>query len=117
MPPSLEEWLPEDHLARFVVETVETLDTTALEEAYDRRGSEAYHPKMLLALLFYGYATGTFSSRKIEEATYDSVAFRYVPISIRITIRFARFADASWRSWRGFLSRSWKWPLRWVFWR
>jgi Transposase and inactivated derivatives len=78
MPPSLEEWLPEDHLARFVVETVETLDTTALEEAYDRRGSEAYHPKMLLALLFYGYATGTFSSRKIEEATYDSVAFRYV---------------------------------------
>lgn len=78
MPPSLEEWLPEDHLARFVVETVETLDTTALEEAYDRRGSDAYHPKMLLALLFYGYATGTFSSRKIEEATYDSVAFRYL---------------------------------------
>ncbi|MCS4116364.1 transposase [Salinibacter ruber] len=78
MPPSLEEWLPEDHLARFVVETVETLDTTALEEAYDGRGSEAYHPKMLLALLFYGYATGTYSSRKIEEATYDSVAFRYV---------------------------------------
>jgi transposase len=78
MPPSLEEWLPEDHLARFVVETVEHLDTTALEEAYDGRGSEAYHPKMLLALLFYGYAIGTFSSRKIEEATYDSVAFRYV---------------------------------------
>ncbi|WP_251963945.1 IS1182 family transposase [Salinibacter ruber] len=78
MPPSLEEWLPEDHLARFVVETVETLDTTVLEKAYDRRGSDAYHPKMLLALLFYGYATGTYSSRKIEEATYDSVAFRYV---------------------------------------
>jgi len=78
MPPSLEEWLPQDHLARFVVETVETLDTTALEEAYDRRGSDAYHPKMLLALLFYGYATGTFSSRKIEKATYDSVAFRYI---------------------------------------
>ncbi|MCS4149389.1 putative house-cleaning noncanonical NTP pyrophosphatase (MazG superfamily) [Salinibacter ruber] len=50
----------------------------SLEEAYDGRGSEAYHPKMLLALLFYGYATGTYSSRKIEEATYDSVAFRYV---------------------------------------
>lgn len=78
MPPSLDEWLPEDHLARFVVETVETLDTTILEDAYDRRGSEGYHPKMLLALLFYGYATGTFSSRKIEEATYDSVPFRYV---------------------------------------
>jgi len=65
-------------LARFVVETVETLDTTAMEEAYDRRGSRAYHPKMLLALLFYGYATGTFSSRKLERATYDSVAVRYV---------------------------------------
>jgi transposase len=78
MPPSLDEWLPEGHLARFVVETVETLDTTVLEEAYDRRGSRAYHPKMLLALLFYGYATGTFSSRKLERATYDSVAVRYV---------------------------------------
>lgn len=78
MPPSLQEWLPEDHLARFVTETVEQLDTTALEDAYDGRGSQAYHPKMLLALLFYGYATGTFSSRKIERATYDSVAFRYV---------------------------------------
>ena len=78
MPPSLDEWLPEDHLARFVVETVAHLDTTALEEAYDRRGSRAYHPKMLLALLFYGYATGTYSSRKLERATYDSVAVRYV---------------------------------------
>lgn len=78
MPPSLQEWLPEDHLARFVVETVGQLDTSALEKAYDRRGSQAYHPKMLLALLFYGYATGTFSSRRIERGTYDSVAFRYI---------------------------------------
>ena len=78
LPPSLEEWLPDDHLARFVVETVDQLDTSVLEEAYDGRGSKAYHPKMLLALLFYGYATGTFSSRKIERATYDSIAFRYI---------------------------------------
>lgn len=78
LPPSVEEWLPEDHLARFVIETVGQLDTSALENAYDGRGSKAYHPKMLLALLFYGYATGTFSSRRIERATYDSIAFRYI---------------------------------------
>jgi transposase len=78
MPPSLEEWLPEDHRARFVVEIVDQLDTRALEQAYAGRGSKAYHPKMLLALLFYGYATGTCSSRKLEQATYESVPVRYV---------------------------------------
>jgi transposase len=79
MPPSLEDWLEEGHLARFVVEIVEQLDLSALYREYGGRGgSEAYDPKMLLALLFYGYATGVFSSRKIERATYDSVAFRYI---------------------------------------
>ena len=78
MPPSLEEWLPEDHRARFVVEIVEQLDTRDLERVYAGRGSKAYHPKMLLALLFYGYATGTCSSRKLEQATYESVPVRYV---------------------------------------
>jgi len=78
LPPSLDEWLPEDHLARFVVEIVERLDTLALERAYGGGGSAPYHPKMLLSLLFYGYATGVFSSRKLERAAYDSVAFRYI---------------------------------------
>ena len=78
LPPSLDEWLPEDHLARFVVEIVEQLDLSRLEAAYAGRGSKAYHPAMLLALLFYGYATGVFSSRRLEAATYDSIAFRYV---------------------------------------
>lgn len=78
LPPSLQEWLPEDHLARFVVEVVEQLDLTPLEKAYAGRGSKAYHPGMLLALLFYGYATGVFSSRKLEAATYDSIAFRFI---------------------------------------
>ena len=77
-PPSVQEWLPEGHLARFVVETVEGLDLGELERAYASRGSEAFHPAMLLGLLIYGYATGVFSSRKIERASYDSVAFRYV---------------------------------------
>jgi transposase len=78
LPPSMEDWLPEGHLARFVVEMVAQLDLTTIKTAYAGRGSKAHHPEMLLALLFYGYATGVFSSRKLERATYDSVAFRYI---------------------------------------
>jgi transposase len=54
------------------------LDLGELERAYAGRGSEAFHPALLLALLIYGYATGVFSSRKLERASYDSVAFRYI---------------------------------------
>jgi transposase len=77
-PPSMDDWLPEEHLARFVVEIVGQLDLRIIKNAYSGNGSKAYHPEMLLALLFYGYATGIFSSRKLERATYDSVAFRYI---------------------------------------
>ncbi len=76
--PSVDEWLPERHLARFVVETVEQLDVSSMSRAYRGSGSAAYHPSMLLGLLVYGYATGVFSSRKIERATYDSVAIRFI---------------------------------------
>lgn len=78
LPPSVEEWLPSDHLARFVVEIVDQLDLSALEHAYRGSGKAAYHPAMLAALLIYGYATGTYSSRAIEKASHDSVAFRYI---------------------------------------
>ena len=78
LPPSIDDWLPEGHLARFIVEIVAHLDLTSIKAAYAGRGSSAHHPEMLLALLFYGYATGVFSSRKLERATYDSVAFRYI---------------------------------------
>ena len=78
LPPSVQDWLPEDHLARFVVDIVAQLDLRCITGQYGGRGSKAYHPRMLLALLFYGYATGVFSSRKIEQATYDSVAFRFI---------------------------------------
>jgi transposase len=78
LPPSMDDWLPEGHLARFVVDIVAQLDLTVIKSAYSGRGSKAHHPEMLLALLFYGYATGVFSSRKLEQATYDSVAFRYI---------------------------------------
>lgn len=78
LPPSLEDWLSEDHLARFVVEVIDQLDLSALTRQYAGRGSKAHHPATLLAILVYGYATGVFSSRKLERATCDSVAFRYI---------------------------------------
>jgi transposase len=77
-PPSIQDWLPEEHLARFVVDIVSQLDLRPLVEIYTGKGFKAYHPEILLSLLFYGYATGVFSSRKIEQATYDSVAFRFI---------------------------------------
>ena len=80
LPPSIDEWLPQEHLARFIVQITDALDLSEIVKHYSNNtsGAKAYEPKLLLSLLFYGYATGTFSSRKIERATYDSVAFRYI---------------------------------------
>ena len=77
-PPSMGDWLPEQHLARFVVEIVEQLDLKGMERVYRGTGSVPFHPALLLSILVYGYATGVFSSRKLEHATYDSIAFRFV---------------------------------------
>ena len=76
--PSVQDWLPPEHLARYVVDVVDQLDLAKLETAYAGKGSQAYHPAMLLALLIYGYANSVFSSRKLERATYDSLAFRFI---------------------------------------
>ena len=78
LPPSVDDWLPERHLARFVVEVIDSLDLSAMVKSYRGSGSAGYHPALLLGLLVYGYATGVFSSRKLERATYDSVAFRFI---------------------------------------
>jgi transposase len=78
LPPSVDEWLPEKHLARFVVEVIDGMDLRAMSGVYRGSGSASYHPRMLLGILVYGYATGIFSSRKLERATYDSVAFRFI---------------------------------------
>ena len=78
MPASLQDWLGPKHLARFVVDCVEAMNLTRIEASYAGRGERAYRPKMLIALLFYGYATGVFSSRKLERACFDSVVFRYI---------------------------------------
>ena len=78
LPPSVEDWLPKDHLARFVVDIVDQLDLSGLTRGYRGTGSAAYHPTVMLGLLIYGYATGVYSSRRIETATHESIAFRYI---------------------------------------
>jgi transposase len=78
LPPSVDEWLPEKHLARFIGEVIDGLDLSGMSGAYRGTGSASYPPRMLLGLLVYGYATGVFSSRKLERATHDSVAFRFL---------------------------------------
>jgi transposase len=77
-PPSIQDYLPEEHLARFIVDIVERLDLRHLALTYSGKGSRPYHPALMVSLLFYGYATGTFSSRKLERASYDSIAYRYL---------------------------------------
>jgi len=79
LPPSLRDWLAEDHLAWFVLEVVAQLDLSAIEAAIqgkDARGQRPYHPSMMVALLVYAYCTGVYSSRRIERACHEDVAFR-----------------------------------------
>jgi len=81
LPPSLQDWLPEGHLARFVGEVVEALDLSAIYAKYaagDGRGLAAYDPRMMVRVLIYGYCRGVASSRRMERATYEDVAFRYL---------------------------------------
>ena len=78
MPPDLREWLRDDHLALYVSDVVDQLDLSEIMNSYenDLRGRPPYHPALMVKLLIYGYCTGRLSSRKIEQATYDDVAFR-----------------------------------------
>ena len=79
LPPDLREWLRGDHLALYVSDVVDALDLGGIMRSYeegDMRGRPPYHPLMMVKLLVYGYAVGKRSSRKIEQATYDDVAFR-----------------------------------------
>ena len=79
LPPSPSDWLPADHLVYFVMDVVEQLDLRAFDARYeeaDARGQRPFPPAMMVALLFYAYCEGVFSSRRIERATYEHVAFR-----------------------------------------
>jgi len=100
LPPSLQNWLPEDHLARFVAEVSAELDLQPIYAWYeerDGRGQAAYHPLMMVRLLLYGYCVGKRSSRQIEKATYDEVAFRYLAADQRqgVQKRYLREPQAS----------------------
>ena len=81
LPQSIEDWLPEGHLAKFIVSIVDQLDLSELEKMYSAKGGKAYPVQLMLALIFYAYITGTYSSRKIEKATYDSIAYRYITLN------------------------------------
>src|SRR5437868_15073813 len=85
MPLSLEQWLPEGHLARFLSDVIDELDLREMYASYeeDGRGMAAYHPLMMTKLLFYGYCVGKASSRKLEQATYEDVAVRYLAANQR----------------------------------
>lgn len=81
LPPSLQEWLPQRHLARFLADVTDELDLSPILAAYERsdgRGLSAYHPLLLTRLLLYGYSMGVTSSRAIEKATYENIAFRFL---------------------------------------
>jgi transposase len=79
MPPALSDWVPEQHLARFVSDVVDGLDLSTIEGAYEEeRGYPPYHPRMMVKVLLYAYATGTYSSRRIAAKLQDSVALRFL---------------------------------------
>lgn len=84
---TLGECLPPDRVAHCVVDSVALLDLTALYARYGSRGGAPYAPEVLLGLLPYGYATGVFSSRKIERATYEAIPFRFIAGNLHPTVR------------------------------
>jgi transposase len=113
LPPSVDDWLPERHLARFVVEVIDGLDLSAMSRSYRGTGSASYHPALLLGILVYGYATGVFSSRKLERATYDSVAFLFIAANDHPDhARSRRFGGAFSRRSKGRSCRCWHWRAR-----
>ena len=89
LPPSLEDWLPEEHLARFVNDLVDTLDLGPIRASYEReaRGNPPFHPAMMTKVLLYGYAVGIHSSRKLSQALLTDVAFRFLAANSRPDFR------------------------------
>jgi transposase len=82
LPPSLRDWLPENHLAHFVSDVVDQLDLSAIESVYEgeERGQPPYHPRMMTKILLYGYCVGVFSSRRIEKKLVEDVGFRMLAV-------------------------------------
>jgi hypothetical protein len=113
MPPSVNKWLPQRHLARLVVEVVEGLDLQAMTGSHRGSGEASYHPQLLLGLIIYENATGVFSSRRLERATYDSVAFRFIAVNEhRDHGQSLRSGGAFSRRSKSCSCRCWVWPVR-----
>ena len=95
MPPSLDDWLPPDHTARFIAETVELLDLSVVYDSYvSASGAPPYDPEMMLKMLFYGYSTGVTSSREMEKRCHVDIAFRWLTANNTPDYRsIARFRD------------------------
>ena len=79
LPPDLRDWVPADHIVHFVIDALKLLDLTSAKINHRGTGSAQYPPSMMLGLLIYSYATGTFSSRKIENLTYENRPGRFLP--------------------------------------
>src|SRR5436190_20597959 len=100
LPPDLRDWLPEDHLAWFVIEAIEELDLEPFYGAYrsDGHGRAAHEPKMMLTLLTYSYAVGERSSRQIERRCREDVAFRVICANQAPTTRRSRASASATRT-------------------
>ena len=106
LPPSLRDWLPEDHLAFFVSDAIDAMDLSAFEARYGEEGpgNQAFDPRMMVKVLVYAYATGTFSSRKIAARLHEDVAFRVLgadnfPAHRTISDFRQRHLPAAWPAW------------------
>ena len=118
LPPSLDEWLPADHLARFVAELVDgVLDLSGIYADYtEARGYPPYEPRVMVRLLVYGYTTGVRSSRAIERRCADDVAFRYLAAGQGPDFGRSRSSVAdTWTRWPGCSCRPCSWRRRWVW--
>jgi transposase len=118
LPPSLREWLPEGHLAWFVVEAVAALDLSGFYAAYrdNGQGRAAHDLAMMVALLLYSYAVGERSSRRIERRCVEDVASRVIaPIGRRITRRSRAFVSATSVRWPSCSGRYWRYARRLVW--
>ena len=114
LPCDLRDWVKDNDLATFVLEAVETTDLTGAHVNHRGTGSAEYPPAMMLALLIYCYATGVFSSRKIERATYDSISVRYLCANEHPDHdTIAKFRRRNHGLVEKYLCRCWNWPGTW----
>jgi transposase len=117
LPPSLRDWLPEEHLAYFVSDLIDQLDLSAITSVYeeDERGYPPYHPVMLTKVLVYAYCVGVFASRRIQRRLIEDVPFRVLAAGNAPTFAQSRtFASGTCPRCRASSSKCCAWRVRWV---